>query len=250
MSKSLEKSIEMLQRIATGRQTLAMLSQAIDVHKSTALRLLQTLESYGFVTHDEQHCYRLGYGLYALAREALESIDLRACAEPTLRRLNDEVGHTVHLAALHGDQVIYLDKFEGRNGVRMYSRIGLPAPIQSAAVVKSILAFERPDVAERLLGGVSFEKVTPTSIGSIEEYQNVLESVRRNGYAVDNSELEELLKCVGAPIFGPDQTVLGAVSVTVATSGPMREVLKLVPRVKEASAEITRRLGASDDADN
>src|SRR5262245_29377308 len=101
-----------MQRLAAADMSLGELSVDLGVHKTTVLRLLRTLESHRMVQHDAQHRYRLGAGLFQLAQQALDERDIRQMAAPQLRKLNQEHGHTVHLAAYEGGEVVYVDKYD------------------------------------------------------------------------------------------------------------------------------------------
>ncbi|MBW4721374.1 IclR family transcriptional regulator [Saccharothrix obliqua] len=244
MIKSLEKAMILLQEITKEPQSLRTLSETLQVHKSTVLRLLQTLEEFGMVERDEELRYRLGSAFYAMAYQALEGLDLRKVAAPVLRDLNARTNLTVHLAVLQGDKVVYIDKYEGMQQVQMYSRIGLPVPMSSAGVAKAILAHVPEPVRDAVLRRIEFNGVTETSIRSVQRYVEVLEEVRRNGYAVDRGELEPFIHCVAMPILSMDGAPVGAVSITATTSSHTFEQLTaLLPDLAQATRTISRTLG-------
>src|SRR2546427_414731 len=140
MSQSLDRALTLMDALAEGPQTLDQLAERVGVHKSTVLRLLRTLEAPRFVQRDGIRFYRLGTALFDLAHRALEDRDVRRLVEPALRELNAATGHTVHLASYEGGEVIYIDKYESRHNVRMYSRIGKRAPLHCTAVAKALVA--------------------------------------------------------------------------------------------------------------
>ncbi|CAM5396932.1 hypothetical protein STENM327S_05431 [Streptomyces tendae] len=152
MSQTVDRALSILPLLAEGPADLGRVAERLDVHKSTALRLLRTLHEHGFVYRQSDQRYRLGARLISLAQEAMENLDVREIAHPHLVRLNEQVGHTVHLAVHEEDEVLYIDKVESRYPVRMYSRIGKPVAITVAAVAKLLLADlpenERRAVAE------------------------------------------------------------------------------------------------------
>jgi len=126
------------------------------LHRTTALRTLQVLEAERFVARDEGHAYRLASGLYFLANRALENTDLRTVAAPHITALSVEVPHTVHLAALEARRVVYIDKREAKQAVRMYSRIGNTAPLHCTGVAKAIVAFLPLEDQQRIASGIDF----------------------------------------------------------------------------------------------
>ncbi|SDO14966.1 IclR family transcriptional regulator [Lentzea jiangxiensis] len=215
MSQSLDRALTLVSQLATGPKTLDELSGVIGVHKSTTLRLLRTLETHRFVQRDGVHHYRLGTALFDLANRALEERDVRRAAEPALRDLNSRLGHTVHLASYEDGEVIYIDKYESRHQMRMYSRIGRRAPLHCTAVAKILLADLPPATLRKVLAGMEFPRLTENTIPGPAEYLAELERVRAKGYAVDNSEHEDFIHCIAAPIRGARGEVLAAVSMSV-----------------------------------
>lgn len=154
MSQTVDRALSILPLLAEGPADLGRVADRLGVHKSTALRLLRTLHEHGLVYRQSDHRYRLGARLFALAQEAMENLDVREIAHPHLVRLNEQCGHTVHLAVYDDPEVLYIDKVDSRYPVRMYSRIGRPVALTVAAVAKLLLADlpepERRAVAEKL----------------------------------------------------------------------------------------------------
>jgi DNA-binding IclR family transcriptional regulator len=242
MSQSLDRALTLVNQLATGPKTLDELSGVIGVHKSTTLRLLRTLESHRFVQRDGVHHYRLGTALFDLANLALEERDVRRAAEPALRDLNSRLGHTVHLASYEDGEVIYIDKYESRHQMRMYSRIGRRAPLHCTAVAKILLADLPATALQKVLAGMEFPRLTANTIISPAAYLAELERVRANGYAVDNSEHEDFIHCIAAPIRGARGEVLAAVSMSVPKvlldyDGLLSHLPDLLATAEAASAE-------------
>ncbi|GAA4849059.1 IclR family transcriptional regulator [Saccharopolyspora rosea] len=215
MSQSLERGLTVLTELAAGPQTLDQLAHRLGVHKSTAMRLLRTLEAGRFVRRADVHHYRLGSALFDLAHRALEDLDVRGVARRHLDALGETTGHTVHLATLDDDQVVYIDKVDSRHPVRMYSRIGRRAPLHCTAVGKALVADwpaqRRRQLAERL----GYPPLTARTITSAEAFLAELDRVRALGYAVDRNEHEDFIHCIGAPIRNDRGEVVAAVSLSV-----------------------------------
>lgn len=215
MSQSLDRALTLVGELATGPKTLEELSGVIDVHKSTALRLLRTLEAHRFVQREGVHHYRLGTALFDLANRALEERDVRRSAEAALRDLNALTGYTVHLASYEGGEVIYIDKYDSTHPMRMYSRIGRRAPLHCTAVAKILLS-DLPEPKRRALAeSMEYPRLTANTITDPAAYLAELDQVRAVGYAVDNAEHEDFIHCIAAPIRGPRGTVVAAVSMSV-----------------------------------
>jgi DNA-binding IclR family transcriptional regulator len=244
MSQSLDRALALLTELAGGPRTLDQLAETVDVHKSTVLRLLRTLQSRGFVQRADPRHYRLGVALFDLANRALEDRDVRQCAAPALRRLNERTGHTVHLASHEGGEVVYIDKYDGTHTVRMYSRIGRRAPLHCTAVAKVLLA--ALPVAERtsVAGSMDYPKLTANTITTPAEYLAELEHVLALGYALDNAEHEDFIHCAAAPVRAAGGGVVAAVSISVPRMVLDTEgLLALVPGLLRAAAEASQECG-------
>ncbi|MFD1147403.1 IclR family transcriptional regulator [Saccharothrix hoggarensis] len=215
MSQSLDRALTLVGELATGPKTLDELSGVIEVHKSTTMRLLRTLESHRFVQREGVHHYRLGTALFDLANRALEERDVRRSAENALRELNARTGYTVHLASYEDGEVIYIDKYDSTHPMRMYSRIGRRAPLHCTAVAKILLA-DLPEPRRREVAHtIDYVPLTANTITTPDAYLAELDRVRSAGYAVDNAEHEDFIHCVAAPIRGARGEVVAAVSLSV-----------------------------------
>jgi DNA-binding IclR family transcriptional regulator len=241
MSQTVDRALSILPLLARGPADLGQVAGELGVHKSTALRLLRTLHEHGLVYRQQDQRYRLGARLFALAQEAVENLDMREIAHPHLLALNEQCGHTVHLAVHEEDEVHYIDKVESRYPVRMYSRIGRPVAITVAAVAKLLLAdlpeAERRALAERL----DYPVYTSRSITGPAAFLRELATVREQGWATDLGGHEESINCVGAPIRGADGRVAAALSVSapnVVVSA--EELVALLPQVRRTADAISR----------
>jgi DNA-binding IclR family transcriptional regulator len=244
VSQSLDRALTLLTELARGPRTLDQLADTVDVHKSTVMRLLRTLESRRFVQRADPRHYRLGAALFDLANRALEDRDVRRSVAPALRRLNELTGHTVHLASYEGGEVVYIDKYDGRHPVLMYSRVGRRAPLHCTAVAKVLLAelpeAERTAIAETM----DYPRLTANTITNSADYLSELDQVRADGYALDNAEHEDFIHCAAAPIRTLEGTVLAAVSVSVPKMLLDLDGLRaLIPDLLRAAAEASEECG-------
>ncbi|ORT61098.1 IclR family transcriptional regulator [Streptomyces sp. CB03238] len=249
MSQTVDRALSILPLLARGPADLGQVADALGVHKSTALRLLRTLHEHGLVYRQRDQRYRLGARLFALAQEAVENLDIREIAHPHLVQLNEETGHTVHLAVYEEGEVLYLDKVDSRYPVRMYSRIGKPVAITVAAVAKLLLA-DLPEAERRALAAkLDYPMYTSRSIPNAAAFLQELAAVREQGWATDLGGHEESINCVAAPIRGADGRVVAAMSVSapnvVVTA---EELLALLPLVRRTADAITRDYSGKDTA--
>ena len=255
MSQSLVRALDLLDLVAAGSATLGELSEATGTHKSTVLRLLRVLEDAGYVHHDttpstaqnSEHRYTLGSHLFRLAQQALDSFDVRAVAAPRLRRLRDDVGQTVHLAAFDGRVATYVDKLEPRSAaVRMASRIGHTAALHCTAVGKVFLADLPVTDREELVASLEFPRLTPATLTRPADLLAEVAQVAERGWAQDHAENETFINCVGAPVRGPHGRVVAAVSISVPdVLLPHEGVIGLLPELLAATADVSRSCGFS-----
>ncbi|QIS11174.1 IclR family transcriptional regulator [Nocardia arthritidis] len=244
MSQSLLRALTILVSLGTDTQSLDQLAAQLGVHKSTVLRLLQTMESERFVTHDSQHRYALGSRLFELANQALEHRDVRALARPHLAKLNAQTGQTIHLATYESGDVIYIDKIDAIHSVRMYSRIGRPAPLHCTAVGKVLVAAQPPAERRAIADRIDYHPFTERTIRTPERYLAELEMVAAQGYAEDHEEHETFVNCIGVPVRNGTGAVIAAVSMSVPDMLlDHDQVLAALPQVRAAADAISIELG-------
>lgn len=240
MNQSVERALRVLEELAGGRRRLGELAEVLGTHKSTVLRLLQTLESHGFVERVDSGTYRLGVRLVQLGSVVLQDLDLPDTAREGLVQLADTTGETVHLAIADGARVVYLDKVESIHPVRMYSRVGATAPIHCTGVGKVLLAYTEPD-RWPVLDLRRYTEQTITDRGALED---AAAAIRERGWGVDEREHEDSIRCIAAPILDVAGDVVAAISVSVPTSRMSRaELDRFVPDLLAATDLVTRKLG-------
>ena len=243
MSQTVARALSILRFVSESPRSLGDVADSLEVHKSTALRLLQTLEHDGFVRQLATGRYAIGFAVVALAHSALNQIDVRAIAHPHVAGLAHRIGHTVHLAQLVGSEITYVDKVDGNESVAMGSQIGAGAEFHTAAVAKVILANLGPR-RERLLNSVEFTRYTPTTVQGRSALVQELDETLWRGWAEDDGEKEDYLNCIAVPINDATGSVTIGLSVTaLRASAPLALLRKLVPSVREVAEVISRELG-------
>jgi DNA-binding IclR family transcriptional regulator len=244
MSQTVHRAINIIGFVSEEPRTLSQVGEHLGVHKSTALRLLQTLEQSGFVRHRDDGRWTIGVELIATAQRALDSIDIRAVAHPHLQRLSSLAGQTVHLGQLIGREVVYIDKVDGQGEVRMYSRIGRVASTHASGVSKAIVAFLEPPLIDEILGGIEFARYTKTTVTPLPAFRRELSRIAARGWATDNGEFEEFINCIAAPVRSSDGKVRNAVSIAAPKMvASLTDLEPLVPQLLETTRAISRDLG-------
>ena len=219
------------------------IAQVLGVHKSTASRLLATMESRGYVDRNAQTGkYSLGIRLVALSRAKLDQIDLRGHARHFLEELVSRTGETAHLAILDNGAIVYVDKVDTPQTLMMRSQIGYRIAAHCTALGKAILA-ELPDaILESVLDKQSFYRFTPNTITDPVALKEHLNRVRETGFALDDEEHEEGIRCVAAPVKDVSGRTIAAISVSGPTMRISRQRAEEMGRVVQGAA---RRLSES-----
>ena len=244
-AKNLVKALELLRVLSerAGSLGLSEVSRLGGVPKPTAHRLLAALAEAGMVRENGSGEYGLGPQCLVLGGAFLEGLSLREEAREVLEALVERTGETGHLGIRDGDRVVYVEKIESPQVVRLRSRVGLIAPLHSTALGKVLLAYEGDEeVGELFSGGV--ERRTANTITDVEAFRDELAAVRERGYAVDDGENEASICCVAAPVL--DHT--GGIVASVSVSGPEYrvsngELEKFGRLTREAAGELSRRIG-------
>ncbi|WP_431727169.1 IclR family transcriptional regulator [Verrucosispora sp. TAA-831] len=250
-NQGVERALTALTLLAEEASTLARLSARLGVNKSSVLRMLQTMEAQSFVRRDEQQRYHLGSQLFALANRALEDMDLREVAEDALTQLAAACGHTVKLAERQGTDVVYIDKRESRMPVRSYSRVGSRLPLHCTALGKAMLAHRPADEAAALIARCTLQRRTDYTLVTVESLERDLVEVRHRGFAIDERENEDAVRCIAAPVRNARGIAEAAISISVpATTASLEELLMLHPLLVRAANIVSARFGWRPDLGN
>lgn len=243
--RSVDRAVDVLEYLArNGWSGVTDVGSALGVHKSTAFRVLATLEARGLVEqHADSGKYHLGFGLVHLARAVTVGPDLTRYAQPTCERLASATGESVTLAVLEGDAVVTIDQVISDSSVVTQSWLGRRTPLHATSHGKVFLAYLPERVRARIVDG-PHERFTESTLTDPDELLDCIAAVRERGYATTRQELEPGLDSAAAPVFGDD----GSVVASVALSGPTYRIddarLEELGRiVRVAGAEISRRFG-------
>ena len=247
LNQSVTRAVAVLEYLANaqGPIDLAVISQDLGMNKSTTFRFLSTLVAQGYVCQElDRGRYYLGAKVTWLATKFLEKIRVSEIARPILDPLAREIGETIHLAILDQDAVVYIDKFDGRQSVRMASRIGSRTPVHSSSLGKVLLSDLPESEWQRYVTHVGLNPCTANTIVEPESFFKELRRVRTRNYALDNMENEDGIRCIAAPIRDHTGRAVAAMSVSGWTiSMTMERVQGLTPVVQKTVLEISQHLG-------
>jgi DNA-binding IclR family transcriptional regulator len=150
----------------------------------------------------------------------------------------------VHLAQLIDHEVTYIDKVEGRDRVRMYSRIGKQVATHASGIGKAILAFVEEPLQSEVIAGLELTRHTKTTITSPERFREELDLIRTRGWATDDGEFEDYIACVAAPVRGSDGRVRAGVSITTLQAlASVTQLERLVPDLLKTADSISAECG-------
>ena len=249
--QTIERASAILDILGQNPQGISVrdLSAQIELPKGTTHRFLSSLSYLGYVRQDPKtRNYSLGLKLVELGQLLLSQLDLRKEAEPFLRDLAERALETVHLVFLERNEIVYIDKVEAnrnQSGLKMASRIGLRNPAHSCAVGKVLLSHLSDEEVNDFIKEKGLTKRTENTITDPGALRGHLQTVKEQGYAIDDEENEKGIRCVAAPIFNEAAKAVAAVSV----SGPGFRVTKKViqeslkKEVMETALKISQRLG-------
>jgi IclR family acetate operon transcriptional repressor len=244
--QALDRGLTILDLLANtgGELGVTEVPRQLGVHKSTAYRLLATLQRHDLVDQNpDTEKYRLGHGLVRLAGSVTAAMDLVKASGPGLRDLASATEETVNLAILQGDRVINIDQITPVNQLVNVNWVGKQTPLHCTSNGKVLLAFMPGEERWRLLQR-PLQRLTPRTIVDPKLLERQLLRVQDEGYAFTLEELELGLNAVAAPIRGADGHVIAAVSVSGpsyrVTSQRLPELGDLARRTADA---VSRRMG-------
>jgi len=246
--QSVARALTLLETIAElgGETTLSRLAARTGLNISTCHHLLATLAQRGFVTKGAgRRGYALGARILYLSHICLQ-VDLPKRAQAALDRVNQATGETVHLAALHGDELVTVLKREAHHAVRVDAgAVGTSSAAHATATGKSILAWLPEHEIRRILAAHGMTKFTPNTITDFDELIENLRLVRRHGFALDREEFRPGVVCVGAAIRDQSGAVIGSISASTPSMRASDDhIAHMRDEVVAAARALSAELGA------
>ena len=246
MVNSVLKAIKImgLFNASESRLSLAEISRRLNMPKSTAHNLLNTLLSEGDIERVDGDLYALGTAPLVLTQNIRVNVEIRDPAAPLLRELADDTRESVYLTVKDGDYALYIYAIESPQRLLARTAVGDLVPLHCTSVGKAILAFLPEAEVEAIVGRVGLPAFTPNTITDLDALKADLAKARRRGYAIDNQEHESNTFCIGAPIFDRSGRVIAACSLSGSSPSLVTDRLAdLSTRVIATAQEISRRMG-------
>lgn len=244
--QSVDRAILILKCFSKRRKEMRLteIADELNLNKSTVHGIMSTLKYHGLIDQDkETQKYRLGIYLMELGEIVLSSIEIRDIAHPIMEEVSKRLNETVHLSKIDHGELIYLDKVESSQSMRIFTNIGARMPAHCTGMGKAILAYTDKEEVDKLLPD-DLDPITKYTITEKKELLLQLEDIRKKGYAIDNEESSIGLRCIAAPIFD----YKGEVKYALSVSGPTVRITDkttegIIKIIMEAVKIISYKLG-------
>lgn len=245
--QSLQRALDIIEVIGNRAKPVYFktIIEATKLPKSTVYRLISNLEHRGYVTCNNDGTYQLGLKLLMMSQRVDQNFELKHLVRPFLEDLNEQFKETVHLGILENNKVVYVDSVESPMSVRLVAKIGSTNAVHCTALGKSLLIKHTDQNIRALLLEAGMEKRTHKTITNPDDYIAEMEKVRRQGYALDDTESENAGRCVSAPIYNYKEIAVAAISISgISSRFSMRIIEKdVIPVLLKTTLEISKTLG-------
>ena len=247
---SVRNAARLLKEFGRGDREIGVteLSRRLGIGKSTAHRLLSTLADERLLEQDPHTgAYRLGLAMYELGASVALHTDLHEACSPVLDQLRNATRETVQVAVLDGREVVYVERRESPQTLRLFGRVGHRNSAHCTSTGKVLLAALPPEVLEATLHGWRLERKTPYTITDPRALRSGLEEVRHRGWAENIGESELGAASIAAAIRDERGDVVAALSIVDPVHRLGSDSLRRFARpVVDASLAVSRRLGYRD----
>ena len=213
---SIDKCFQIIELLHENRQSLRLseISSMLDLNPSTIHHMLNTLLPRNYITQcPETKKYSLGFRFLEISRGILDNMDIRNIARKYLEELHKESREAIHLAVLKNKKVLYIDKINNPSGLSLATYIGFVTDPHATAGGKVLLAGLSPNEVREIYENRPLKAFGKRTITSLSKLLENLENIRKQGYAVDDEEYSEGVRCVAAPITAGGQ-VEASLSIT------------------------------------
>ncbi|HHW43509.1 MAG TPA: IclR family transcriptional regulator [Desulfotomaculum sp.] len=248
---AVEKALNILNRFSQQKPewSLAELARELELSKPTILRLLNTLEKYGYVSRNRvTRKYRLGMRLFDLVGIVLSQIEVRAVALPVMREIMGKVDEAVYLNVISGEERVCIEFLDCSHTIKASVNIGQRSPLYVGASALVLLAFQKERDREKLINGLELKPFTDSTITSKQKLRQRLEEIRRKGYAVSWGERNAGLVSLSVPVFDRHAEVAASLSIGLPDARAEPEKLDLcVKLLLEGGKAISRQMGCRID---
>ena len=246
LTQTLVKGLNVLECIASSNTYLSAMQVAerCNISRSTAYRLLVTLEDMNYVIRVNESAFKIGPSVYLLGQKELDRDELPVIAKPYLIKLSEKIGETALLTTLIGSEVVSIARIESKKSLKIGSKVGSIYPLYCTAMGKAILAYLDKDRQNELISKIDFIRRTKNTITDKNEFIQHLDRVHSQGYAIDNRESDEDVKCMCAPVFNMKGVVIAAIGFSgVAFRVDNLDQHEIIHYVMQIANDLSKRIG-------
>ncbi len=219
----------------------AEVARCMDMNRSTAFRFLVTMEQSGYLIKTDAAKYRLGVKISSLGQVAHNRMELISLIHPFLVNLSEKTGESSHLAIMDdATHVTYIDKSVGTLCLTMDVMIGYSRYAHLTGTGKALLAYQSDQFVNQYLRSATFEAYTPNSIKDAGHLLRTLDTIREQGYSIDNEEVELGLYCIAVPVLSRDSEPIASISLSGPTTRMVTNQETHLKHLKEAVNQIER----------
>jgi IclR family KDG regulon transcriptional repressor len=224
------------------------LQKRLGFNNTTLYRVLSTLIDNRYLAKDEKGRYELGLNIFILGNRLSKEHHLIKVATPFMKELSQTFGVTAHLGILDGTDIIVIQKTDPNRLIKMVCHIGESLPAHCTSQGKVLLAHSPKETIRRVIDRHGLQRYTPHTLCTTEGLLGELETVRNQGYAVDDAEHEKNIRCIAVPIFEETGKIEAALSAagTVIDIPDEEAIQKVIDRLKEGRDKIRREMGYAD----
>ena len=246
MSSTALKALHVLEAVAKEPRPLSLgeIAGLAHLDKSATHRMLATLVAAGYVRRDPStRRYSLSYRVVTLSRNLLADNEVVRLARETLERISAETGEGVHLAMLDGSETVLVQRVKGTQLVAVDFQVGDRSRLHCTSIGKVLLAFQDPEVIEAVIAA-GLPRLTANTITEPDAFRRELRLIRERGYAIDDREMYDSMRCIAVPVFERDAPV----RMGISCSGPdgrftHQYLARLRGPLLAGSRDLTEKLG-------
>ncbi|MBF9044044.1 helix-turn-helix domain-containing protein [Rhodobacterales bacterium HKCCE4037] len=244
--KSLDRAMEVFEHLSTlPGATLSALAKELWQSAATVYRVLVTLEGRGLVEFDQaRQTWHVGAQAFVIGARYLQRTSLQERARPVMRQLMEQTGETANLGIARDTHVLFVGQVETPATIRAFFPPGTLSPMHASGIGKALLAQMSDDRLSHLIATAPLDRFTDNTLVEPNTLRADLEATRARGYAIDDEEKTEGMRCIAAPIFDFSGVAVAGLSV----SGPVSRVKpseteRLADAVMRAAASLSAAMG-------
>lgn len=246
--RSVERSFKVLEELSNYSKGLGIteLCDLTNLSKSTISRILNTLINIGYVDQDSTTSkYISTFKLLEIGNKKIAEMDIASIVHPYLKQISEITNETIHLVIRDGIYGVYIDKIKPNKSITMDTKIGMRKPLYCTAYGKIMLSDFPTDKVQEIWTKSEIKKYTDYTITDYSNFLKEQDKIKKNGYAIDNQEVELNVGCISVPLRDYSQKIIAAISLSYIVSHTTKEKIpEYISILKNFSEIISKELGA------